>query len=249
MTALGRSILVTTIGSTLLWSQVSTGTINIEVQDSSGAVVPRAAVTLVRTSTGEARQGVTNERGAFRAAFMPLGEYTLAAQAPGFKRKTVTGLDLRVDQDANITITLEPGEVVETVEVTAVTPLLEASTSSVGQVIENRKITELPLNGRNPFALGLLAGNTVPVFGMGTNMPFVGGGGRFGNNEVLLDGVDNNTIQNRGAVGRAGIAYTPSVDAVQEFKVKTNNFSAEFGHSAGAVINVSGPRSPWAICS
>ncbi|MGH9660317.1 MAG: hypothetical protein ACRD96_17340, partial [Bryobacteraceae bacterium] len=78
---------------------------------------------------------------------------------------------------------------------------------------------------------------TNPVFGMGTNMPFVGGGGRFGNNEVLLDGVDNNTIQNRGSIGRAGIAYIPSVDAVQEFKVKTNNFSAEFGKSAGTVVS------------
>jgi len=218
-------------------AQVATGTINVEVQDASGAVVPGATVTLTRTATGEVRQGKTNERGAFRAAFMPLGAYTLAAEAPGFKRTTLSGLELRVDQDANITVTLSPGDVVETIEVTAATPLLEATTSSVGQVIENRKILELPLNGRNPFALGLLAGNTNPVFGMGTNMPFVGGGGRFGNNEVLLDGVDNNTIQNRGAVGRAGIAYIPSVDAVQEFKVKTNNFSAEFGKSAGTVVS------------
>ncbi len=218
-------------------AQVATGTINVEVQDASGAVVPGATVTLTRTATGEVRQGKTNERGLLRAAFMPLGAYTLAAEAPGFKRTTLSGLELRVDQDANITVTLSPGDVVETIEVTATTPLLEATTSSVGQVIENRKILELPLNGRNPFALGLLAGNTNPVFGMGTNMPFVGGGGRFGNNEVLLDGVDNNTIQNRGAVGRAGIAYIPSVDAVQEFKVKTNNFSAEFGKSAGTVVS------------
>lgn len=218
-------------------AQVATGTINVEVQDASGAVVPGATVTLTRTATGEVRQGKTNERGLFRAAFMPLGAYTLAAEAPGFKRTTLSGLELRVDQDANITVTLSPGDVVETIEVTAATPLLEATTSSVGQVIENRKILELPLNGRNPFALGLLAGNTNPVYGMGTNMPFVGGGGRFGNNEVLLDGVDNNTIQNRGAVGRAGIAYIPSVDAVQEFKVKTNNFSAEFGKSAGTVVS------------
>lgn len=218
-------------------SQVSTGTINVEVQDSTGAVIPRSPVEFTHVLTGQVRRGETNERGAYRAAFMPTGAYTISAESAGFKKKTVSGLDLRVDQDANITIVLDPGDVVETVEVTGATPLLESTTSSIGQVVENRQVVDLPLNGRNPFALGLLAGNTTPLFGMGSNLPFVGGGGRFGSNEVMLDGVDNNTIQNRGAVGRAGIAYTPSVDAVQEFKVKTNNFSAEFGRSAGTVIN------------
>jgi hypothetical protein len=75
------------------------------------------------------------------------------------------------------------------------------------------------------------------MFGTGTNLPFIGGGGRFSTNEVMLDGVDNNTTVNGGSIGRTGIAYTPSVDAVQEFKVKTGTFSAEFGHAAGTVIN------------
>src|SRR5258705_1321522 len=114
---------------------------------------------------------------------------------------------------------------------------LETETSSLGQVIENKKILELPLNGRNPFALGLLAGNTTQMFGMGSNLPFIAGGGRFSANEVTLDGVDNNTVSNGGSIGRNGVAVVPSVDAVQEFKVKTSTFSAEFGHSAGAVIN------------
>ena len=104
-------------------------------------------------------------------------------------------------------------------------------------MIENKKILELPLNGRNAFALGLLAGNTTPMFGMGSNLPFIAGGGRFSANEVTLDGVDNNTVSNAGSIGRNGIAVMPSVDAVQEFKVKTSTFSAEFGHAAGAVIN------------
>ena len=104
-------------------------------------------------------------------------------------------------------------------------------------MIENKKILELPLNGRNAFALGLLSGNTTPMFGMGSNLPFIAGGGRFSANEVTLDGVDNNTVSNAGSIGRNGIAVTPSVDAVQEFKVKTSTFSAEFGHAAGAVVN------------
>jgi hypothetical protein len=220
-----------------LCAQVSTGTINVEVKDSSGARIPGASLTFTAPATGFSREAATNERGEYRASFMPIGEYTITAALQGFKRQTLRGLVLRVDQDANISLTLEPGEVREIVEVTGAMPLLESTTSAIGQVIENKKILELPLNGRNPFALGLLAGNTTPLFGMGSNLPFIGGGGRFSANEVMLDGIDNNTIQNNGAVGRAGIAYTPSVDAVQEFKVKTNNFSAEFGHSAGTVVN------------
>ena len=116
-------------------------------------------------------------------------------------------------------------------------PLVDSATSSLGQVIANKQIIDLPLNGRNPFALGLLSGNTTPMFGMGSNLPFIAGGGRFSANEVTLDGVDNNTVSNAGSIGRNGIAVVPSVDAVQEFKVKTSTFSAEFGHAAGAVIN------------
>ena len=226
-------ILLACVGA---WAQVSTGTFNLEVKDGSGALMPGVTLNLQHTATGAKREGVTNERGQFRSSFMPIGQYTIAATMQGFKRQSLTGLNLLVDQDANVTITMQPGEVKETIEVTGAMPLLESSSSAIGQVIENKKIMELPLNGRNPFALGLLAGNTTPMFGMGSNLPFIGGGGRFSSNEVLLDGVDNNTIQNAGAVGRAGIAYTPSVDAVQEFKVKTNNFSAEFGHSAGTVV-------------
>jgi hypothetical protein len=220
-----------------LSGQVSTGTINVEVQDPTNAVIPGATVKVVHTATGQERSGPTSETGQFRASFVPTGEYIITATASGFKQRTITGLVLRVDQNATIIAALEPGEVREVVRVSEATPLLETSTSSVGQVVDNKKIVDLPLNGRNPFALGLLAGNTTPLFGMGSNLAFVGGGGRFSSNEVLLDGVDNNTTVNQGAIGRAGVSYTPSVDAVQEFKVQTNNFSAEFGQSAGTVIN------------
>jgi len=222
--------------SAAAWAQVNTGTINREVKDTTGALIPGVALSLQHTPTGAVREGKTNDRGEFHAAFMSIGEYVVNATLQGFKRQTLRGLNLRVDQDSNVTVTMQPGEVRETAEVTGAMPLLESSSSAIGQVIENKKIMELPLNGRNPFPLGLLAGNTTPMFGMGSNLPFVGGGGRFSSNEVILDGVDNDTIQNAGAVGRAGIAYTPSVDAVQEFKVRTNNFSGEFGHSAGTIV-------------
>jgi hypothetical protein len=99
--------------------------------------------------------------------------------------------------EASIRVTLQPGEVREIVEVKEVTAALEAETSSLGQVIENKKILELPLNGRNAFALGLLPGNTTPMFGMGSNLPFIAGGGRFSANEVTLDGVETIRVQRR----------------------------------------------------
>lgn len=237
MCILSRVLMALAVLTAVALSQVSTGTINVEVQDSSGAAVPGATVRLTHVATGQTRQGQTNEAGLLRATFLPVGEYSLSAEAAGFKTRTVTGLILRVDQNTTITAVLVPGEIREIVEVTGTAPLLEASTSSVGQVIDTRKIQDMPLSGRNPFALGLLSGNTTPVWGQATNLPFVGGGGRFTSNEVMLDGVDNNTIANDRSIGRSGVAYTPSVDAVQEFKVQTNNFSAEFGQSSGVVMN------------
>jgi len=236
-----RSLLTLATGCLLLpafaAAQIATGTLNVIAEDSTSAVVPAATVTVTNTNTGLTRTGLTDGKGEFLAPFLPAGEYSVSVQAKGFKRATVQRFILQVDQNATVRLTLTPGDVVETVMVSEQTPLLEADTSSLGQVIENRKILDLPLNGRNPFALGLLAGNTTQVFGMGTNLPFIAGGGRFSANEVLLDGVDNNTTVTAGAIGRNGIALVPSVDAVQEFKVKTNAFSAEFGHAAGAVVS------------
>ncbi len=227
------------LGAMLLPAQQAAGTIIGVVEDASGSVIPNAAVTLRHTATGDVRQLSTNERGEFNSPFMRIGDYTVTAEVAGFKKRIVTGFILQVDQTASLRLTLEIGAVTDAVEVTSSAPLLDTATSSLGQVIENKKILELPLNGRNTFALGLLAGNTVPLTGMGSNLPFVAGGGRYASNDVLLDGIDNNTSINAGSIGRNGISYTPSVDAVEEFKVKTNNFSAEYGRSAGAIISAS----------
>src|SRR5581483_6725272 len=180
---------------------------------------------------------VSTTGGDFHLPFLQGGTYSVTASANGFKTQTQTGVALQVDQTVNLRIRLEVGAPTETVEVTGAAPLVDSATSSLGQVIQNQQIINLPLNGRNPFALGLLSGNTTPMFGMGSNLPFIAGGGRFSANEVTLDGVDNNTVSNAGNIGRNGIAVVPSVDAVQEFKVKTSTFSAEFGHAAGAVVN------------
>ena len=229
-------VLVTALQS-VAWTQISSGSIVGVVEDSSGAVVANARVTIQQLGTGESREIQTNQTGEFNAPFLKPGNYTVTASAKGFKSKTLNGITLEVDQTPNLLIQLEVGSSTETVEVTGAAPLVDSATSSLGQVIENKQILDLPLNGRNPFALGLLSGNTTPMFGMTSNLPFIAGGGRFSANEVTLDGVDNNTVSNAGAIGRNGIAFVPSVDAVQEFKVKTSTFSAEFGHAAGAVVN------------
>ena len=218
-------------------AQVATGMINVTVADDTGALVPAASVKVTNNGTGLVREGTANERGELSVPYLPVGQYSIIVQAAGFKTTTIDQVVLQVDQTAVVHVTLQLGEVRETIEVKEVAASLEAETSSLGQVIENKKILDLPLNGRNAFALGLLSGNTTPMFGMGSNLPFVAGGGRFSANEVTLDGVDNNTVSGGGNIGRNGIAVQPSVDAVQEFKVKTSTFSAEFGHAAGAVIN------------
>src|SRR3984893_13403571 len=237
MSASIRVCVLLVLSQTAARAQVSTGTIVGVVTDSTGAVIANAEVTLRHTATGEIRQTRTNQHGEFNAPFVRVGGYSLSVAAQGFKTETVSGIALLVDQTVNLRVTLEVGALSEKIEVTSFAPLVDSSTSSLGQVIVNQQILDMPLNGRNPFALGLLSGNTTPMFGMGSNLPFIAGGGRFSANEVTLDGVDNNTVSNAGSIGRNGIAVTPSVDAVQEFKVKTSSFSAEFGHAAGAVIN------------
>jgi hypothetical protein len=238
MSAVKRVIaLFLCLGATSAWAQIATGTIVGIVEDPTGAVIPNADVTVKQTDTGETRQVRTTASGEFNAPFLHIGQYSVSATAGGFKTKDLTGITLAVDQTINLKIRLEVGAATDRVEVTGVAPLVDSVTSSLGQVIANKQITDLPLNGRNPFALGLLSGNTTPMFGMGSNLPFIAGGGRFSANEVTLDGVDNNTVSNAGSIGRNGIAVVPSVDAVQEFKVKTSTFSAEFGHAAGAVVN------------
>ncbi len=236
-TSLFRTALLALLSSAACLAQMATGNIGGQVQDASGAVLPNAKVTLVHSATGLTRVVKTNERGEFLAPLLPIGEYEVSAEFQGFKRSSISGVRLLVDQTVMLPIRMDPGAVSETVEVHSVAPLLNAENSSLGQVIENNKVVDMPLNGRNVFALGLLAGNTVEVFGVGTNQTFAAGGGRFSGNEILLDGISNNTTSWAGSIGRNSVLYTPSVDAMEEFKVKTSNFSAEFGHSAGAVVS------------
>lgn len=218
-------------------AQVSTGTIVGVVKDSAGGVVPNATVTLKQVATGVTRQTHTSDQGTFNAQFMALGTYAITVTAPGFQTQSLNGITLQIDQTANLNIVLAVGSVSQSVEVTSAAPLVDTTTSSLGQVIDNHEILSMPLNGRNAFSLGLLVGNTAPVQGVGTNLPFVGGSGRFSSEDVLLNGIDDNTFATAGSIGRQGYAIVPSVDAVQEFKVMTHNFAAEYGHAAGTIVS------------
>jgi hypothetical protein len=232
-----RAAFLLLLSSAACVAQVATGNLRGTVIDSTGAVLPNSLVLIVNTKTGLQRNVTSNERGDFNAPSLPVGIYDVTVQLTGFQKTTLAGIELRVDQTATVSIELRLGAVNDKVEVTAAAPLLDAQISSLGQVVENKQILDMPLNGRNPFALGTLAGGTVQFQGLTTNLPIVASGGRYNANDILLDGVDNNLRNYAGSVGRAGLAYTPSVDAVEEFKVKTNNFSAEYGHSAGYVMN------------
>ncbi len=233
---LNVSIVLVALSAVCL-AQVSSGTISGSVRDSSGGAVVGAKVEITQLATTEKRQTVTNDRGEFSAPYLRVGGYSVAVSMPGFKSEISSGIVLQVDQIVNLTVVLQPGATSESIEVSGGAPLIDTSTSSLGQVIDNTKINDLPLNGRNVWALGLISGNSVPVKGVASNLPFVAGGGRFQTNDILLDGIDNNTVATSGGIGVVGINYTPSVDAIVEFKVKTNNYSAEYGRSAGAIVS------------
>jgi hypothetical protein len=217
------------------WSQKITASLSGIVRDSSEAVVANASVKITNSDTATVLQTSTDQNGRFQAPSLPAGTYELAVEAAGFKRLDEKGLVLNVDQHAELQLSMQIGGSTETVVVTAETPLLETDSSEVGQVISNRSIVDLPLNQRNPFSLILLAPNvTGSVTNTMTGLQFNVNGGRAGTTDVLLDGVSSSPPTD----SFNGLSIFPSVDAVQEFKVQTNNYAAEFGLSGGGIINL-----------
>ncbi|HEV8454909.1 MAG TPA: TonB-dependent receptor, partial [Gemmatimonadales bacterium] len=209
------------------------------VRDASEALVSGAEVTVTQTDTGVDRKAVSNVGGYYLVPFLPPGRYKVAVRAQGFKPVDREGITLAVDQAARVDFVLELGQLTDAVEVTADAPLLETESSSLGQVVSRRAIVDLPLNGRNYLQLAKLAAGVVePPAGDRaiTGGSFVANGVRATLNNFILDGVDNNSrivdIQNS-----SNVVIQPSVDALSEFSVQTHNFSAEFGYSAGAVVN------------
>ena len=215
-------------------AQAIAGAILGTVKDSSGAVLPGAMVKVANLGTGQSRTVTTNDSGDYEAPYLPPGEYTVTVELRGFKKGQRTGIVLRLEQKARVDFTLAVGEITETVEVTETAPLVESETSDRGQIIENKTIVQLPLNGRNFLSLATLTAG-VNEGGAGGDPRGRGGvsanGTRSGANLFLLDGVNNQESFFKQYL------ILPSVDAVQEFNVKTGQYSAEFGNATGAIIN------------
>jgi hypothetical protein len=222
-------------------AQTSTGAIEGTVTDNQGNVISGASVTIKQTATNLTRQATTNESGIYRFDALPVGAYELRFEASGFQRKVLTDFEISLGQVARLDISLEVGQVTEEVLVEGRAPLVEAATTTIGEVIDNRQIVELPLNGRNFLQLGLLTPGAVPnaeggataTYGTaGGGLGFSVGGGRDTWNNFTLDGI---TILEQ--VART-ITMQPSVDLIQEFQVVHNTYSAEVGGTPGAQVNL-----------
>ena len=231
------ALFLASIGSGVAVGQTATGEISGIVLDSSGAVIPGATLQLTATEAGELVRSVeSSEAGRFSLSFLRPAVYSIEVQSPGFKTLVRSGITVRVDDVVNLDLTLEPGVITESVTITEEAPLLETRTQTVGQVVEEETIRKLPLNGRNYLQLGNLTAGTVPNV-RSRDKTFSAYGNRGVQNAFLLDGA-RNQIYIRGLDTRQRDAYRPSLDAILEFKVQTANFSAQYGASAGAIINV-----------
>ena len=216
-------------------------TITGTVTDVTGGVVADARITATNVGTQIAQSANSNSIGSYVLPLLPPGKYTVTVERNGFKRSVRENVVLEIQSRVTLDATLEPGDVASSVSVSAEVPLLETASSSRGTVISGQTLVDLPLNGRNAFALAQLdpgvsftsRGQANTFFRTTANggiSSFSANGGQFRSNESLLDGVPN--------TGTDGlIQYVPSVDATSEFRVQTNSFDAEFGRFTGAVIN------------
>ena len=217
-------------------AQTITGTITGIVKDASGGVLPGATVTMTHLQTNRVETAVSDEEGRYTSAPLPLGDYRVEAALQGFKSAAQSGLTLTVSDVVRADFTLEIGALTETVEVAANASLVDSNTSSIGKLVDNRRIAELPLNTRNVYSLIFLtpavAGTIGNAYG---DLRYTINGARPRSSDTLVDGV---TATFPTVTGGVGISVFPSVDAIQEFKVLGATYPAEFGRSLGSVLNV-----------
>ena len=237
------ALLVLGLTSGAALAQAVTGTILGTVTDSTGAVVANAKVTIVNEGTGLTRVLTADANGEYTAPALPTGHYTITSEMTGFKTVALSNIEVGVDQRVRINIKHEVGAMTESVSVQAETPLLQTSSSELGTTVTNEQIEALPLNGRNFVNLtrtipGVLRG--IPganIDGAGSlawraSASFSANGQRPRDNNYMLDGVDNNETWLQTVV------IFPSVDALDEFKMQTSTYSAEYGRSLGGVVNL-----------
>ena len=222
---------------TLLLAQVDSGAISGVVTDTSGAVIPGATVVIVQDETNLKTDLKTNETGFYSAPSLRPGRYQITVTQEGFRAQKSQPIELRVQDRVQMNFQLEVGAATAEIVVSAAAPLLESETSSLGHVVEEKNIVELPLNGRNFIQLATLGAGTLPSTRTAERDNFISNGARAVQNSYLLDGIDNkNRIM--GFDKSSAQIVQPIIDAIQEFKVQTSTFSAEFGQAAGGVVNV-----------
>ena len=220
-------------------AQSYTASVRGTVSDSTQAAVPSTTITLTEVNRSLNHATKTDSAGRYVLTALPPGQYVLTAEAPGFRKYTQPMFPLEVQQQATIHVELSVGELTTTVEVQGSAPLLNTTIATLGQVVENRFILSAPISNRNPLSLVMLAPGVVPSnisAGGVSNTNFVANGTRNASADVLLDGMNITGIEQNGGV--TDVKYSPSVDVIQEFKVQTNFFNAEFGNTGGAIINM-----------
>lgn len=225
------------IGLPLL-AQQDSGTILGTVRDAQDAVVPNATVTVRNLGTAVAKTVQVTQAGHYAVPFLTPGDYSVSVEAAGFKESTKTGLQLRVADQLVIDMKLEVGAVAEHITVEATSPLLEAASVTLGQVVDARTIVDLPLNGRDPTALASLAPGVIPpaspyVAAQGGQIPSIAGANS-STSSITVDGASDFNPRATTYL----MLYTPNVDAVAEFKVQSNAMSAEYGRTNGGGISI-----------
>jgi outer membrane receptor protein involved in Fe transport len=226
------------VGAGPALAQSVTASLEGTVVDQSGAVVPGVTITLVQAATGAERVAVTDANGMFSAPLLPVGSYRLVAELTGFQTRRQEDIQLTVGQTVTLRIEMTVGVVAESLTVSGATPVIETSRSQVSSTITETAVQNLPVNGRNFIDFALLTPGVTRDTRTG-DISFAGQRGTL--NSLVIDGADNNNTFFGQAAGRTGSGRAPyqfSQDAVKEFQVNSNAFSAEYGRAGGAVINV-----------
>lgn len=232
--ALGVVLPVTTL------AQVDAGAISGTVKDPSGGVIPGVKVTIANEDTGLSTSTTSGSAGEYIFSPVKIGRYSVSAEVKGFQRVQQKNVTVDVQERVVVDFTLAPGQTMETIVVNAEPLVLQTQDASVGQVIREHTIDALPLNGRNYIFLAQLSAGVTQdqqdTRGLGASGSFAANGLRPAQNNYLLDGIDNN-VELVDFLNGTHFVVRPPVDAIQEFKIQTNSFSAEFGRSAGAILN------------
>ena len=236
-----RLIVLTLVAVTFAVAQQSTGTISGTVSDQQGAVIPGAQVEVRNAGTNAVFATSSNENGYYVAPGMAVGEYEISVESDGFRRSVRSGVTLQVGRNAEVNVILEIGQVTEVVEVVGEAPLVDTGGATIGEVIERKRVSDLPINGRGALALTMLTAGVISNAGP-TNSGFGDRGIQLSSisingspnsmNAQMLDG--NNNILSY--VGEVGVPI--AVDSVEEFKVQSGAMSSEFGYTAGGAINL-----------